>query len=197
MEITVDKVLDARGLSCPMPIVKTKKAMDDMAPGQVIEVQATDKGSVADMQGWAKSTGHQFLGTIEEDGVFKHYLRKASPEEIKEEMKYPHTITNEELQKKLEQNHKISILDVREPAEYAFGHIPGAKCIPLGELEDRINELNQNDEIYVVCRTANRSDIAAKILAEKGYKHVKNVVPGMSEWTGPTEKYEQKIKEGI
>lgn len=188
MTIQTDHVLDAKGLACPMPIVKTKKAMNDLKPGQVIEVQATDKGSLADIQAWAKSSGHQYLGSTEEADVLKHYLRKASESEVKEEKKYPHTIQNDELQKKMEAGENITVLDVREPAEYSFGHIPGAKSIPLGELENRINELDKDHEIYVVCRTGNRSDLASKQLAEKGFKSVKNAVQGMVEWSGPIEK---------
>lgn len=190
MAIQTDKILDAKGLVCPMPIVKTKKAMNDLEPGQVIEVQATDKGSLADIQAWAKSTGNQYLGTKEEGEVLKHYLRKASQSELKEEKKYPHVVHNEELQKRIESGENVRILDVREPAEYAFKRIPGAKSIPLGELENYLHELNKEDEIHVVCRTGNRSDLAAQLLAEKGFGNVKNVVPGMSEWSGPTEKDE-------
>lgn len=186
--IQADLTLDCKGLACPMPIVKTKKAMDQLRSGQVIEVQATDKGSLADIQGWAKNIGHQYLGTIHEGEVLKHYLRKSNPNEVKEEVKFPHTLTNEELQKKLEANEKMTVLDVREPAEYAFHRIPGAISIPLVDLENRINELNPDQEIQVVCRTGTRSDMACQLLAEKGFKHVKNVVPGMSSWTGPTEK---------
>lgn len=185
--LKADKVLDAKGLACPMPIVKTKKTIGDIEPGQVLEVQATDKGSTADIQAWAKSVGHQYIGTKEEGDVLKHYLRKSSPEETKEETSYPHVSKNEELQSKLESGDDIVVLDVREPAEYAFNRIPGAKSIPLGELEERHSELNEDDEIHVVCRTGNRSDRASQILSEKGFKNVKNVVPGMSEWQGPTE----------
>lgn len=128
------------------------------------------------------------MGTVSEGDVLKHYLRKSDPSETKEESKYPHTITNEELQKKLVSNENIIILDVREPAEYAFGRIPGAKSIPMGELESRLKELNPDEEIHVVCRTGNRSDMASQLLAEKGYKNVKNVLPGMSGWTGQIEK---------
>ena len=59
------------------------------------------------------------------------------------------------------------ILDVREEVEYAFGHIEGAKSIPMGELDRRIKELDKDQEIYVICRTGKRSDIAAQKLAEK------------------------------
>ena len=186
--IKANQSLDCKGLACPMPIVKTKKAMDQLEAGQVIEVQATDKGSLADIQGWAKNTGHQYLGTVEEGDVLKHYLRKASPDEVKEQKKYKHVVSNEYLEKKLASGEKVTILDVREPAEYAFNRIPGAFSIPLGELENRLNELNPEDNIHIICRTGIRSDLACQLLAGKGFNHVQNVESGMSEWTGPTEK---------
>lgn len=179
--------LDAKGLACPMPIVKTKKAMTGLEAGQVLEVQATDKGSKADIKAWAESTGHQYLGTLEEGDVLKHYLRKSSSDETIER-KHPNVVTNEELQSKLEANENMMVLDVRETAEYAFNHIPNAISIPLGELEARMNELNQDQTIYIVCRTGSRSDLAAQKLAENGYSNVLNVIPGMSQWTGTTER---------
>lgn len=184
-KLKTDLVLDAKGLSCPMPIVKTKKAMNGLETGQVLEVLATDKGSKADIKAWAQSSGHQYIGTIEEGEVLKHYLRKSSNEE-KGERKHPNVTSNEELEKKLASIEKIVVLDVREEAEYIFNHIPGAISIPMGELEDRLSELNSEDEIFVVCRTGKRSDFAAQKLAEKGFTKVINVVPGMSEWTGAT-----------
>lgn len=178
-------ILDAKGLACPMPIVKTKKAMNTLEAGQVLEVQATDKGSKADMKAWAESAGHQYLGTIEEGVVLKHYLRKSSNDEATEK-KHPNVINNEDLEKKHIVNENIVIIDVREAAEYAFNHIPNALSIPFGELEERINELNKQDEIFVVCRTGNRSDLAAQKLVDNGFANVINVVPGMSGWTGKT-----------
>ena len=178
-------ILDAKGLACPMPIVKTKKAMNTLEAGQVLEVQATDKGSKADIKAWAQSTGHQYIGTFEEGEVLKHYLRKSSNDETNEK-KHPNIINNEELERKLEATDNIVVLDVREAAEYAFNHIPNAISIPLGELEERMGELNKENEIFVVCRTGNRSDLAAQKLAEKGFTNVINIVPGMSQWTGKT-----------
>ncbi|GIP34914.1 sulfurtransferase TusA family protein [Paenibacillus sp. J2TS4] len=186
--IRADLALDCKGLSCPMPIVRTKKAMDQISSGQVIEVQATDRGSLADIQGWAQTTGHQYLGTVNEGEVLKHYLRKASPDELKEEVRFPNKMTNEELLKKLEAQEPLTVLDVREPAEYAFSHIPGAISIPLGELENRIQELNPDQPIHVVCRTGARSDMACQLLAGQGFEEVFNIVPGMSGWTGSTDK---------
>ncbi|WP_026583160.1 sulfurtransferase TusA family protein [Bacillus sp. J33] len=183
--IKVNVTLDAKGLACPMPIVKTKKAMNTLEAGQVLEVQATDKGSKADLQAWANSAGHQYLGTIEEGDVLRHYLRKSS-NDGSVERKHPHVTSNEELEQKLDALDNIVVLDVREAAEYAFNHIPNAVSIPLGELEERLSELNKDDQIYVVCRTGSRSDLAAQKLTENGFSNVINVVPGMSAWTGKT-----------
>lgn len=190
MEMKANVLLDAKGLACPMPIVKTKKAMNDLQAGQVLEVQATDKGSKADIKAWADSTGHQYLGTIEEGEVLKHYLRKSSNAETSTETKHPHVVTNEELDRKIK-NESIVVLDVRETAEFAFNHIPNAISIPLGELEQRLDELSKSNEIYVVCRTGNRSDFAAQKLSENGFSKVINVVPGMSKWSGETIKLNQ------
>lgn len=184
MNISSDKIVDAKGLSCPMPIVRTKKAMNELTDGQVLEVQATDKGSKADIKAWSESSGHQYLGTIEkEDGILIHFIRKASQSEEKEEKAFPHTFQNTELEKILE-NEEIQILDVREEAEYAFGHLPGAISIPLGELEERMGEMKRELPVYVICRTGNRSDLAAQKLSEKGFAKVFNVLPGMVEWKG-------------
>ncbi|RWZ59125.1 hypothetical protein EQV77_07205 [Halobacillus fulvus] len=184
MTIKSDVLLDAKGLACPMPIVKTKKSMKDLEPGQVIEVQATDKGSKADLAAWAKSAGHQYLGTIEENDVLKHYVRKANEDE-EQEKKHPHVVSNDELTQALNEEDTV-VLDVRESAEYAFNHIPGAASIPLGELDERADEIDQSKTVYVVCRTGSRSDLAAQKLSEKGFAQVYNVVPGMSEWSGDT-----------
>ena len=182
--IKADVQLDAKGLACPMPIVRTKKAMNDLQDGQVLEVQATDKGSKADLAAWAKTVGHQYIGTVEESDVLYHYIRKCNPAQSEVvEKKFEQTITNEEITSR-----EGLVLDVREAAEYAFGHVPGAKSIPMGELEARLAELDQDQEIYVICRTGTRSDMVAEVLANKGFKKVYNVLPGMSEWNGELEK---------
>lgn len=71
------KVLDAKGMACPMPIVKTKKAMKEINSGEVLEVHATDQGSKSDLTAWAKSGGHELLKDIEEDDVLKFWIKKA------------------------------------------------------------------------------------------------------------------------
>jgi len=71
-----DKELDARGLSCPLPIVKTKKSLNDMSSGQVLKVLSTDSGSVKDMQAFANQTGNPLLETSQEGGAFVFYMKK-------------------------------------------------------------------------------------------------------------------------
>ncbi|WP_099363942.1 sulfurtransferase TusA family protein [Fredinandcohnia onubensis] len=183
--LKTNSVLDAKGLACPMPIVKTKKAINNLEGGQILEVQATDKGSKADLKAWAESTGHQYLGTLEEGEVLRHYIRKASGDEVVEK-KHPDVVSNEDLEATIASGKEILVLDVREAAEFAFNHIPEAISIPLGELEDRFDELNKEKEIYVICRTGSRSDLASQKLTENGFMNVKNVVPGMSNWIGNT-----------
>ncbi|WP_394235890.1 sulfurtransferase TusA family protein [Niallia oryzisoli] len=74
MEAT--KVLDATGLACPMPIVKTKKAISELESGQVLEVHTTDKGAKNDLSAWAKSGGHELLKHAEENNVLKFWIKK-------------------------------------------------------------------------------------------------------------------------
>ena len=71
-----DKELDARGLSCPLPILKTKKSLNELASGQVLKVVATDPGSVKDMQAFSTQTGHALLSQSEENKTYVFYLRK-------------------------------------------------------------------------------------------------------------------------
>ena len=89
--------------------------------------------------------------------------------------------------KKLADKEDIQVVDVREEAEYAFAHIPGAVSLPIGELEDKLDNLSKDKELYVICRTGHRSDLAAQKLTAKGFDKVVNVVPGMTDWTGDLE----------
>jgi tRNA 2-thiouridine synthesizing protein A len=68
--------LDARHLSCPMPIVKTAIAMKSLVAGQLLEVVATDPGSVKDFAAWARATGNQLIESDTQDGVYRFVLRK-------------------------------------------------------------------------------------------------------------------------
>jgi TusA-related sulfurtransferase len=76
MTLSITRTLDARGLSCPLPIVKTAQAMKELASGQLLEVLATDPGSVKDFAAWSKSTGHPIVDQAEDGGVFRFVLRR-------------------------------------------------------------------------------------------------------------------------
>ena len=71
-----DKELDARGLSCPLPILKTKKSLNELVSGQVLKVVATDPGSVKDFDAFANQTGHALLSSTQQDKEFVFYMKK-------------------------------------------------------------------------------------------------------------------------
>ncbi|MBM3359404.1 MAG: sulfurtransferase TusA family protein [Betaproteobacteria bacterium] len=71
-----DKELDARGLNCPLPILRAKKALTDMASGQVLKILATDPGSVKDFQAFSKQTGNALLSSDAADGEFIFFLKR-------------------------------------------------------------------------------------------------------------------------
>jgi tRNA 2-thiouridine synthesizing protein A len=76
MSLTIAMSLNLKGLSCPLPIVKTAKAMKDLAPGEIVEVLATDPGSVPDFKAWAQSTGNQLIESTQEGAVYRFVLKK-------------------------------------------------------------------------------------------------------------------------
>lgn len=71
-----DKDLDARGLNCPLPILRAKKALNDMSSGQVLHILSTDPGSVKDFAAFAKQTGNELLSTAENNKEFEFYLKR-------------------------------------------------------------------------------------------------------------------------
>ena len=71
-----DKELDARGLNCPLPILRTKKALAEMTSAQVMKVVATDPGSVKDMQAFAKQTGNELVSSAETGGEYTFFMKK-------------------------------------------------------------------------------------------------------------------------
>lgn len=74
--MTFDKEVDARGLNCPLPILRAKKALNDMASGQVLKILATDPGSVKDFQAFAKQTGNDLLSQAEAEKEFTFFLKR-------------------------------------------------------------------------------------------------------------------------
>ena len=71
-----DKELDAKGLNCPLPILRAKKALAEMGSGQVLRIMATDPGSVKDFAAFAKQTGNELLGSAEKDKEFEFFLKR-------------------------------------------------------------------------------------------------------------------------
>lgn len=78
IEIEEDVLVDARQLSCPMPVVKSAKAMRTLELGQVLKLLATDRGSIKDVPAWAQSTSNTLLGWHEDDGTLVYYVRKGT-----------------------------------------------------------------------------------------------------------------------
>ena len=76
-EYDIAETLDVKGQNCPMPVVKTKQTIDDLAAGDVLEVLATDPGSMSDIKGWAETTnGVALVDQVEGSDVYKHYVQK-------------------------------------------------------------------------------------------------------------------------
>ena len=74
--IKADRTLDAKGLNCPMPLLKAKKTIDELESGQILEIIGTDEGSKVDLPGWCKRVGHSYLGVKEEANYYKFYIKK-------------------------------------------------------------------------------------------------------------------------
>ncbi|RMF27054.1 MAG: sulfurtransferase TusA family protein [Chloroflexi bacterium] len=74
--LTVDKVLDCREVLCPLPVIQTSQAIQEIEVGQVLKVLATDPGSPADIEAWARQTGHELISSGQEDGAFAFYIRR-------------------------------------------------------------------------------------------------------------------------
>ncbi|HTK93046.1 MAG TPA: sulfurtransferase TusA family protein [Verrucomicrobiae bacterium] len=74
--VNVDKQIDCTGLFCPMPIVKTREALRDLAPGQVLEMLSDDPASDADMQSWAQRSRNELIGVFRDGAVYRFLVRK-------------------------------------------------------------------------------------------------------------------------
>ena len=77
MSVTPDKTIDCKGLSCPEPILRTKMGINELKSGQVLEVLATDPGSINDMAAWSKRTGNPILESKQDGAVFQFFIKKS------------------------------------------------------------------------------------------------------------------------
>ncbi|MEE9904072.1 sulfurtransferase TusA family protein [Chlorobium sp.] len=76
-EITANRTLDCSGMNCPLPILKTKKEIDQMQSGEVLKMISTDSGSANDMSSWSNRTGHKIVGSSVEGGSYTFYIQKS------------------------------------------------------------------------------------------------------------------------
>lgn len=96
-------------------------------------------------------------------------------------------VTAQELEGRLQSDTAPIVVDVREPAEYAGGHIPGSRLMPLGTLGARLQDLPRDREIVLVCRSGARSASATQMLLQSGFQAI-NMAGGMMGWRGPVER---------
>ena len=92
-----------------------------------------------------------------------------------------------DVKERLKSKKSLQIIDVRQPDEFASGHIPGAKLVPLGELANRYHEIDRNTETVVVCRSGGRSSRACEMLRANGFANFHNLIGGMLAWDGDIE----------
>ncbi len=74
--LTVQKSVDARGTACPGPLLAAKKAISEINSGDIMEILSADEGTKKDIPKWANKKGHEYMGTVEEAGYFKIYMKK-------------------------------------------------------------------------------------------------------------------------
>ena len=94
------------------------------------------------------------------------------------------SIPASELPEYLKNKGQRLFIDVREPHEFNSGHVEGMKNVPLGQIGQRINELSKDREIVLMCRSGNRSMMAARTLKKRGYDKLVNVQGGITSWKG-------------
>ena len=92
-------------------------------------------------------------------------------------------ITATQLQAKFERGDKFTLVDVREPYEYAIGHIPGSKLVPLGTVKERLHEFDTSDEIVLQCKSGKRSSEALQIFKQAGFRKLQNLQGGILAWS--------------
>lgn len=98
------------------------------------------------------------------------------------------SLTGHQVLRRLQRGETMRIIDVREPQEYAAGHIPGAELIPLEQIPNAIYSLDRTQEVVFVCRSGARSQRVCEFLSAKGFSNVANLKGGMLQWPGRVER---------
>jgi NADPH-dependent 2,4-dienoyl-CoA reductase/sulfur reductase-like enzyme/rhodanese-related sulfurtransferase/TusA-related sulfurtransferase len=197
--------IDCSGLTCPGPLNAIIKALETLPEDKELKVYATDPGFKSSVEAYAKLNETIDLVHLgKEKGKLVAELRKGRvrPEEVqipskptkisRKDLRGPGAppvsqISSDELYERINSEDAPTILiDVRTPQEFSGpqGHIKGAKLIPLGELMNNINVLENyiDEEIVVICHSGSRSMMAAQLLAQAGYKDIRNLTGGMMMW---------------
>lgn len=97
-------------------------------------------------------------------------------------------ISTHELKERLDKGESLTVIDVREPWEYAEGHVPGSILRPLGQIRTWASEFDHENELILICRTASRSAVAYQVLQTMKFKNLRNVSGGIITWRGKVER---------
>ncbi|MFX1302299.1 MAG: FAD-dependent oxidoreductase [Promethearchaeota archaeon] len=194
-------IVDACGLSCPGPLNSLIKGLETLPENKKLKVYATDPGFKSSVEAYSKlneAVNLLYLG--KEKGMLVATLEKTQPIEIitppkkktRKELRPPDAppvseITADELFERIgTEDEPTLMIDVRTPQEYhgSHGYIKNTKLIPLGELltnPDVIKDY-KDEEIIAICHSGSRSMMAAQILAQAGYKDIRNLIGGIMMW---------------
>jgi NADPH-dependent 2,4-dienoyl-CoA reductase/sulfur reductase-like enzyme/rhodanese-related sulfurtransferase/TusA-related sulfurtransferase len=198
--------VDCSGLTCPGPLNAMIKALETLPENKKLKIYATDPGFKSSVEAYAKlneavhliSLGKEegkLVATLEKGNIpiieveVPITVKKKSRKETRGSNAHPLSdISTEELYERLDSDDPPAILvDVRTPQEYhgQHGHIKSAQLMPLGELMNNLSALNEHkdDEIVMICHSGARSMMAARLLAQAGYKDVRNLTGGMMMWS--------------
>ncbi len=197
--------VDACGLSCPGPLNALIKGLETLPKGKKLKISATDPGFKSSVEAYVKlneavhlihmgKEGSKLAAILEKEdtGVKQIEIPIKMGKQPRAQRRGPNApalseISVEELYERIDSADSPSILvDVRSPQEFhgLGGHVKGAKLIPLGELMNDLERLKnyQDKEIIMICASGARSMMAAQLLANAGYKDVRNLIGGMMMW---------------
>jgi len=197
--------IDCSGMICPGPLNAMIKSLETLPEGKELKIYATDPGFKSSVEAYVKlNEAIELIHLGKEEGKIVAKLRKGKikVEEIampvkpkkktRKELRASNAppvseISSDELYERLDSEDAPSLLiDVRTPQEYSspHGHIKGSKLLPLGELMYNMDALEnyKNEEIVVICHSGSRSMMAAQLLAQAGYKDLRNLTGGMMMW---------------
>ncbi|MFW9973095.1 MAG: FAD-dependent oxidoreductase, partial [Candidatus Odinarchaeota archaeon] len=193
--------VDACGLSCPGPLNALIKGLETLPENKKLKVYATDPGFKSSVEAYSKlNEAIKLLHLGKEKGMLVATLEKVRPIEVitpakkktRKELRPPDAppvsdITADELFERIGTGDEPSLMiDVRTPQEYLgpYGYIKNSKLIPLSELLSNPNVIKdyKNDEIVAICHSGSRSMMAAQILAQAGFKDIRNLTGGMMTW---------------